>query len=151
MPIATIVGAEVPWRQICTHWEGWGKVYGEVLPCRLDLTVGHVVAEFSHYWSAFVDRESADDGTETPSGVYSQLKAVGYLDLEPMLKLHAALFSALVMEGLQTEFAEYVFNSPHEVLASEPAYFLQGIRSVVVAGEWVIVEGTCCEFRKTGL
>jgi hypothetical protein len=148
MPNATVLEVEVPWRQICTHWEGWGKAYGELLPCRLALPVSHVVAEFDQHWSAFVDRESMDDGTETLPGVYSQLRAVHYPDLEAMLKSYPSLFSALVMEDLQTEFAEYILNSPHDVLSGEPAYFLQGISSVTVAGASVILEGTCCEFRR---
>lgn len=145
---AIVRGSEVPWQQVCTHWTGWKKVYGELLPCRLTMPISHVLTEFSHYWSDFVERESQDDGTDTPPDVYTELRACGYPLLDAMLKSHPSLFSALILEDLQTEFTGYVLNSPSEVAVGKPAYFLQSIKSLSIVGAMAILEGNCCNFLK---
>lgn len=145
---ATVREVKVPWRQVCTHWEGWGKVHGELLHCRLTAPVEYVLAEFSQYWNEFVEREGQDDGSEAPIGIYAELQASGYPPLDVMLKSHPSLFSAVVLETLQTEFTGNIISSPRLVAVGEPAYFLQSMSSLSVAEASVIIEGNCCEFIK---
>lgn len=144
MFIAVVRGAEVPWQQVCTHWEGWGKVHGDLIQCRLTMPIGHVVDVFSKYWSYFSEREAQDD--EVPEGLYAELREAGYPPLAAMVTEHASLFTALVQESLQTEFTGYVLSSPYEVSPAQPGFFLQSMTALDVVGPSLTVEGRCCEY-----
>lgn len=116
MPTATLIpDTKIPWQHICTHWEGWQKINGDTLACRLSMPFTYVLDRFNAFWEEFIERESKDDGTLPPDGIYAELKSLGYPSLETMLNAHSVSFAAVIMEGLQPEFAGYVLRSPGEV------------------------------------
>ena len=99
--------------------------------------------DLTHSRNIYIERESEDDGTEPPDGIYAELKSIGYPALETMLVAHPLLFATVIMEGLQTEFAGYVLRSPGEVEKGAPRYFLERMTSVAVADEYVVLAGEC--------
>jgi hypothetical protein len=147
MPIAIVGSAEVPWSQVCTHWTGWQKPSGPVLSFRLELSHSEVITKFGKFWSEFNDRESEDDGTEIPPGLYSSLQSLGYPSLQAMLSMHTRLFEQLVLKDLQTEFLGYLVGTPTQIRKELRGFFLHSLHSVSVSKISVLVAGGCCEFQ----
>lgn len=144
MPTAILLPAtEIPWQHVCTHWDGWRKGNGDTLPCRLSMPFTYVLDRFNAFWEEFIERESEDDGTVPPDGIYAELKSVSYPSLETMLIAHPRLFATVIKEGLQTEFAGYVLHSPGDVEKGALRYFLERMTSVAVADEYVVLVGEC--------
>lgn len=148
IPTAVLGDKAIQWQSMCTHWTGWGKVYGDLISCRLEIPLTYVVERFGGYWADFINRESEDGGTTPPEGAYADLAALGYPAIETMLASQTSLFSALVVEDLQSEFAGFVLMAPSEVVNGGPCYFLQGINSLEFIDEYVILLGTCFKFPK---
>lgn len=148
MPTAILLpGTEIPWRHICTYWDGWQKGNGDTLTCRLSMPFTFVLDRFNAFWEDFIERESEDDGTEPPDGIYADLKFLGYPSLEKMLVRHPLLFASVIKQGLQTEFAGYVLRSLGEVEKGAPRYFLKSMISIAVVDEYVVLVGECATFR----
>jgi len=147
MPTATNLISEIPWQQVCTNWEGWGKAGHRSSSCRVAVPLERVATKFEPYWREFLARESEDDGTEPPTGIYAQLEAAGYPSLENVLASHPLLFSELVMQSLQTEFAGYVLCSPSDLRGTDPSYFLHSLSSVAVIGTSAVIEGSCSALK----
>jgi hypothetical protein len=145
-PTATVHTSNVPWEQFWTHWSGWKKPHGDEVECRLVMPFEYVVEKFGDYWVEFVARESEDDGTGMPEGIFLSLKELAYPSLETMLAFHSELFSDLILESLQAEFAGYVLDAPKTLGCNERSYFLQGINSLEVGNGVVILVGSCYLF-----
>lgn len=147
MASALVSNVEVPWSQVCTHWEGWNKGSSGLQAYELVFSHGEVVARFERYWSEFIERESEPTGVPVPPGVYADLQAARYPSLQGMLSNFGDLFEALVMSGLQTEFVGFLVAQPSDVSARSPAYFLQNLEHIKVAADHVRLEGQCFQVR----
>jgi hypothetical protein len=147
-PTAALGDQAIQWQSLCTHWTGWGKAYCDLISCRLEMPLTYVVERFGRYWADFISRESEDDGTTPPDGAYANLAALGYPTIETMLASHFSLFSELVMDGMQPEFAGFLLREPSEVAEGGPCYFLQGINSLEFIDKSVILIGSCFKFPK---
>lgn len=128
MPSAILLpDTQLPWQHICTHWEGWNKVHRDTFDCRLSMPFTYVLNRFNGFWEEFIQRESEEDGTSPPDGIYADLKACAYPSLEAMLRGHPLLLGAVLMEGLQTEFTGYILCSPWDVEKGGQRYFLESM------------------------
>ena len=76
-PTAVVGGQAIQWQRLCTHWTGWGKVYGDLISCRLEIPLTYVADRFGGYWLDFINRESEEDGTTPPDGAYADLAVLG--------------------------------------------------------------------------
>ena len=108
----------------------------------------YVAERFGGYWLEFINRESEEDGTTPPDGPYADLAVLGYPTIETMLASEISLFSELVMDSMQSEFAGFLLRAPSELADGGPCYFLQGINSLEFNDESGILIGSCYKFLK---
>lgn len=144
----TIDGETVPYESTCTHWSGWNKARTSdgIVSYRLVASLENVITSFDQYWTESMQRESEDDGTEIPVGLYSELYSIGYPPLARILDDHPDFFCRIALHSYQTELIGFlVSEQPFGHL--EEAFFLQSMEEISIANGQLIIAGSAVRFR----